>query len=205
MLRLEAVIIATLAVLIMWEPLVAAPPAPAAAPAGVSAPQQQAGQNPRPRPQPQRVVHDIQLKTGYAFRGQLPPDVLARLQRKKGIWIRFYYKNRLIAETRTDELGRFSLQYLPTGPGMLMVGRGKQAKICLCRLWAPGTGPQSANANKQQQAAPNTVARSQNLHVFPTTSFKEVATAVGVVGGAVGTPLIWHNIQQDHKAPVSGH
>ena len=213
--RLGVVMIVISAVLVSREPLFAAPPVQAVvqppAPTSHSAampmryPNQAMPQ--ASRPQPQRVVYDLQLKKGNIFRGRLPDDLLAQWRRKEGIRIRFFdRKNRLIAETRTDRWGQFSLYYLPAGTGTLMVGSGQTAKVCFCRLWTPGTAPPASNNANPRSAGPpsSSVARGQNFHAFPTMSFKEVATVAGVVGGAVGAPLIWHNIQQDHKAPVSG-
>lgn len=189
-------IITILAVLISWEPLVAVPPVTSSATP--------------PLAEEVQAVHDIELKSGHFFRGQLPGDAFP--QSRQGVWVRFFKENRLIAETRTDRQGRFTLRYLPTGTGVLAVSEGQVTKACFCRLWAPGTAPQKPDPGlntptttlQSRASTPPLIARAQGFHVFPVMSFKQVATVVGVVGGAIAVPVIWHNIEQDHKSPVSG-
>ena len=149
-------------------------------------------------PQASAMVHDVHLKSDNCFRGQLPPEEFS--ESRQGVLIRFYHGDHLIAETKTDRLGRFTLRYLPPGTGTLVVSVNGTAKACFCRLWAPGTSPPVSQAKQKET---NLTTRAQNLHVFPTMSFQQVASVAGVVGGAVATPIVWHNIQQDHKAPVS--
>lgn len=204
--------IAILAVLMLWEPLIAAPNTfwGGSIPGlllqvnqNTSQVNQKTSQNfgqVSSSTKANRVVHDIRLKQDNFFRGQLPPDAFPKSERQ--VRIRFFRNNRLIAETKADSKGRFTLRYLPTGTGVLAVSAKGATKICFCRLWSPGTAPPlRINPNEPKTSV---TARAQGLHVFPSMSFQQVATTLGVVGGAIATPVMWHNIQQDHKAPISG-
>ncbi|MBN1911660.1 MAG: hypothetical protein JW818_18100 [Pirellulales bacterium] len=144
------------------------------------------------------LVQDIALRPGGVMRGRLvgDPNEVASVAGRRILLI---HQGQVLGETISDEQGRFLLQRLPSGIVELMLDSPDQPRRLFCRLWAPGTAP-AGFAHELAVSTTQPVIRGQNP--FLTMGFPNAATWAGIATGAVAAPVIYHNLQQQYKAPA---
>jgi hypothetical protein len=107
---------------------------------------------------------------------------------------------KVVAETRTEQAGRFAVSHLRGGKYVLAVTRADREQWSFYRVWTPKAAPPKANAVARLVPGEGIV-RGQGP--LPAVSFSEAALMAGVVAGAVAAPIIYHNAQKSNRIPAS--
>ena len=150
--------------------------------AGMIIPQAMLASPAGPR-QPQTAVVDVQLQEGNVFQGMVVDTAGAPLANTKVI---VFNQDGPVAETRTDEEGRFALG--PLRGGTYQVSTARSTGVY--RLWAPRTAPPTARPTVLLVEGAD-VLRGQ---VGPASMFlTNPWVVVGIIGAAIAVPIAVNN------------
>jgi hypothetical protein len=117
-----------------------------------------------------------------------------------GVTVAVMRDGKVVARTRTDRAGAFSVSCLPGGNYAVGVAGREGVRWNLCRLWTPQAAPPQALAEARLGLGGHVV-RGQGP--FSSAIFTESALMAGVVVGAVAAPIIYHNAQRSNRVPAS--
>lgn len=148
------------------------------------------------------VATDVALYAEGVLRGVVlsrspVSDTVAAVGGKRIVLLR---DGKVVAETRSDQAGRFVVSHLRGGKYVIATADQDGVEWSLHRLWVPGTAPPKANAVARVVLGEGVV-RGQGP--LPAVSFSEAALMAGVVAGAVAAPVIYHNAQKSNRVPAS--
>jgi len=148
------------------------------------------------------VASDVALQPGGVLHGVVVPDLSLRESDRSVAHVRvaLLRDGKVVAETRSDESGRFSVSSLYGGKYVIAVARQGRVHWHLHRVWLQGTAPHKASAVARMVPGEGIV-RSQGP--LPAVSFSEAALMAAVVVGAVAAPIIYHNAQKSNRVPAS--
>ena len=149
--------------------------------AGMLLPQTVLASHDVPR-QPQAVVVDVILQDGGVFQGLVVDAAGVPLAGSKVVLIE---QDRPVAETTTDEQGRFSFGQLRGGTYQVVTAHSSG----VYRLWAPRTAPPTARS--MALLVDGDVFRGQfgPVEMFLTNPW----VTVGIIGAAIAVPIAVHN------------
>ncbi|MBN2022404.1 MAG: hypothetical protein JW809_06375 [Pirellulales bacterium] len=140
-------------------------------------------------------VRDVALEPGGLLRGRVAPSSPGAAAPRR---VYLIHQGRVVSEALSDAQGRFLMQRLSGGTAALAVDDAARPDPRAYRLWLPRTAPPGALA---EASVPTGVVRTQNASVL-TMGFPRAAALTGIAAGAVSAPIIYHNIQQNHKPPA---
>ncbi len=117
-----------------------------------------------------------------------------------GVRVSILAEGTIVAETVSDQAGRFTVSYL-RGGSYLIAATGKEGTSrSLHRVWTPSGAPPRASSLARVFLEP-AIVRGQGT--FPAISSSEAALMGGVAVGAVAAPVIYHNAQTSNRIPAS--
>ena len=117
-----------------------------------------------------------------------------------GVRVSLLREGKIVAESVSGQLGRFTVSGLRGGKYVIAVAYEKGVEWALCRVWTPGAAPPKAMAVVRVTLGSGLV-RGQGP--VSSVSFSEAALMAGVVVGAVAAPVIYHNTQKSNRVPAS--
>jgi hypothetical protein len=117
-----------------------------------------------------------------------------------GLEVRLIHAGQVVAQTRTDAWGRFSVANLRGGVYQVLAGSQVIQSERFCRLWTAKAAPPSARSALALPLA-DPVVRGQLT--IPAITFPQAALFTGIVAGAVAPPIIYGKAQHDNRVPTS--
>ena len=148
------------------------------------------------------VAGDVVLQNGGVLRGMVLAERsgLDKAMVASGVRVMLLFEGKVVAETVSDQAGRFTVSHLHGGKYVIAVDGNRGVDWSLYRVWTPAGAPPKTSAMAQIVVGRGTL-RGQGP--LPAVSFSEAALISGVVVGAVAAPAIYHNAQKSNRVPAS--
>ena len=133
--------------------------------------------------QPPALITDVELQDGGVFQGTVVDAAGAAMTNTKVVVLK---QGRTVAETATDDSGRFAIGQLRGGTYQVVTARSSG----VYRLWAPQTAPPAARTTALLVEGGD-VFRGQMgpVGMFLTNRW----VIVGIIGAAIAVPIAVHN------------
>lgn len=162
----------------------------------------QAAPSPKGRAASPVVVSDVILQAGGVLQGAVfsKTSTSGPERAAAGVRVALMRDGKVVAETASDHLGRFSVSHLRGGKYIIATTSKNGTEWSLYRAWTPDAAPPKAGVAARVVLGRGLV-RGQGP--LPSLSFPEAALMGGVVVGAVAAPIIYHNAQQSNRVPAS--
>lgn len=119
-----------------------------------------------------------------------------------GLRVSLVCGHRVVAVTTTDAEGRFAVQNLPAERYTVVVHAAGTVHRRFCRVWSPRAAPRQA-VGRITVPLGGPVVRGNGPSPFPIMTLRQAAVVVGIAGGAIAAPVIYHNTRIDNRVPAS--
>lgn len=161
--------------------------------AAVSSP---AGAGPRLASLP---VADVALRPDGTLAGRILRPTDGQPTTVAQVPITLLENQRVVARVQSDAEGRFAVAHLPGGVYQVRFDDAPLGTPRFCRVWsATGAPPQAAAELTLPRETP--VVRGQSLL---WANWPPSFPLVALTTGAVTAPIVYHNVHQDNRVPIS--